>query len=157
MSSMLTTRLTSSSTQSGGTSEVRPYRVGAPSVRGDHVLHRVRWGRVRGVPVQHDTSGRGSPVMYTEALVIACTPGVAFIGAALSYYGFTERGDHDPVPRVRRGESSFEPWWAPIPARKFVLPGEAVIALPRDHGLDDKTQEHTVIYDERTSSEVPRG
>lgn len=96
--------------------------------------------------------------MYTEAIVIACTPAAVFVGAALSYYGFTERGDPDPVPKVRRGDSSFEPWWTPIPVKSYVLPGESVLVLPRDHGLDDKTAEHHIIYDERMSNdEVPRG
>ena len=95
--------------------------------------------------------------MNPEALAVALIPAGVYVGAALAYYGFTERGDHDSVPRVRRGDSVNEPWWDPEPIAQHALPGSVVMRLPRDHGLDDKTQEHAVIYDERTSHEVPRG
>lgn len=95
--------------------------------------------------------------MDPEALAVALTPALVFAGSALAYYGFTERGDNDPVPEVRRGDSVDEPWGMPQPVRKHVLPGSVALQLPRDHALDGKTQEHAVIYDERTSNdEIPR-
>lgn len=96
--------------------------------------------------------------MNPDALAVSLTPALVYVGAALTYYGFTERGDLDPVPEVRRGGSSFEPWGLPQPVRKHVLPGSVALMLPRDHALDGKTAEHMIIYDERTShDEVPRG
>jgi hypothetical protein len=94
--------------------------------------------------------------MDPEALAVALTPALVFAGSALAYYGFTERGDLDPVPDIRHGTRVDEPWGIPQPVRKHVLPGSVVMQLPRDQGLEDKTQEHAVIYDERTSHEVPR-
>lgn len=94
--------------------------------------------------------------MDIGALAIAATPGFVFIGAAISYYGCTERGDLDPVPDIRHGTRVDEPWGIPQPVRKHVLPGSVIMRLPRDHGLDDKTQEHAVIYDERATHEIPR-
>lgn len=95
--------------------------------------------------------------MNHEALSVALTPALVFTGSALAYFGFTERGDRDPVPDIRHGTRVDEPWGIPQAVRKHVLPGSVLMQLPRDHGLDDKTQEHAVIYDERISNgEIPR-
>lgn len=91
--------------------------------------------------------------MNPEALAVALTPALVYVGAALTYYGFTERGDHDPVPRVRRGDSVNEPWWDPEPISQHALPGSVVMQLPRDHGLDGKTAEYDIITDERTNED----
>lgn len=95
--------------------------------------------------------------MDPEALAVALTPAVVFAGSALAYFGFTERGDLDPVPDIRHGTRVDEPWGMPQPVRKHVLPGSVLLQLPRDHGLDDKTTEHKIIYAERTDNdEIPR-
>lgn len=90
--------------------------------------------------------------MNPEALAVALTPALVFAGSALAYFGFTERGDLDPVPEVHRGETDWEPWGVPVHIKDYALPGSVVMQLPRDHGLDGKTQEHSIIYDERTAN-----
>ena len=94
--------------------------------------------------------------MNPEALTVALTPALVFIGSAVSYFGFTERGDLDPVPAVRRGETVDEPWGIPQPVRKHVLPGSVVMQLPRDHALDGMTAEYSIIEDERTEHDEIR-
>lgn len=95
--------------------------------------------------------------MNPEALAVALTPALVYVGAAAAYFGFTERGDLDPVPDIRHGTRVDEPWGIPQPVRKHVLPGSVLMQLPRDHALDGKTAEHMIIYDERTNNdEIPR-
>lgn len=86
--------------------------------------------------------------MNLDALAVAFTPALVFAGSALVYFGFTERGDLDPVPEVRRGDSVDEPWGLPQAVRKHVLPGSVVLQLPRDHGLDGMTAEYNIISDD---------
>ena len=91
--------------------------------------------------------------MNPEALAVALTPALVYVGAAAAYFGFTERGDLDPVPEVRRGETDWEPWGVPVHVKDHALPGSVVMQLPRDHALDGKTAEHMIIYDERTNND----
>lgn len=96
--------------------------------------------------------------MNPEALAVALTPAFVYAGAVAAYFGFTERGDLDPVPEVRRGETADEPWGIPQPVRKHVLPGSIVMMLPYDHGLDGMTAEYDIINDEEMNDdEIPRG
>lgn len=85
--------------------------------------------------------------MNTDAFMLACTPALVFIGSALTYYGFTESGDGDPVPRVRRGDTIDEPWWGPEHVREHVLPGSVLMVLPRDKGIKHDTRQLTKIID----------
>lgn len=89
--------------------------------------------------------------MNTEALIVAATPCAVFIGAAISYYCATENGNRDPVPRVRRGDSSFEPWGVPEHVRTHIFPGSTLLRLPPDQALKRKhdTAQFARVHDER--------
>lgn len=86
--------------------------------------------------------------MHVEALYAAAMPGVLFIGAAISYYGFTEHGGSGPVPVVLRGGNEDEPWGVPQPVRKHLLPGNGMVVIHRDQFLKDMTQEYDIIDEE---------
>jgi hypothetical protein len=85
----------------------------------------------------------------TDALIVACTPAAVFIGAAVAYYGATESGDGDPVPRVRRGDTVDEPWWGFEHVREHVIPGSTMLVLPRDNGIKHDTRQLMKIIDAR--------
>src|SRR5688500_19766035 len=73
--------------------------------------------------------------------MVACVPALVFVGSAAAYFGFTESGDDDPVPRVRRGDSIDEPWWGFEHVREHVLPGSTVLVLPRDKAIRHDTRQ----------------
>jgi len=85
----------------------------------------------------------------TDALMVACVPALVFVGSAAAYFGFTESGDDDPVPRVRRGDSIDEPWWGFEHVREHVLPGSTVLVLPRDKAIRHDTRQLMKIIDAR--------
>lgn len=87
--------------------------------------------------------------MNTDALIVACTPALVFVGSAVAYFGFTESGDGDPVPRVRRGDTVDEPWWGFEHVREHVIPGSTVLVLPRDKAIRHDTRQLMKIIDAR--------
>lgn len=85
--------------------------------------------------------------MNPDALVVASTPFWVFIGAVVAFYRATESGDTDPVPEVRRGGSSFEPWRDPVSVKKYRLPGDSVVRSNRV--IERDTAQFARIKDER--------
>jgi hypothetical protein len=83
----------------------------------------------------------------TDALIVACTPALVFVGAAVAYYTATNSGDGDPVPRVRRGDSIDEPWWGPEHVREHALPGSVMLVLPKDKAIRHDTRQLMKIID----------
>jgi hypothetical protein len=73
----------------------------------------------------------------TDALMLACTPALAFIGSAIAYYAFTNSGDDDPSPVVRRGEVENEPWGIPYSIKAYRLPGDTIRRSFRDAARND--------------------
>ncbi len=80
-------------------------------------------------------------------LWIAATPFCVFIGATVAFYFATESGDMDPVPEVKRGDSSFEPWWMPVLLQRYRLPGDSVFRSNRV--IEHDTTQFARIKDER--------
>jgi hypothetical protein len=80
-------------------------------------------------------------------LWVAATPFCVFIGASVAFYFATEAGDTDPVPAVKRGDSSFEPWGVPVALKKYRLPGDSVIRNNRV--IEHDTAQFARIKDER--------
>lgn len=78
---------------------------------------------------------------------IAATPACVFIAATVAFYFATETGDDDPVPEVKRGDSSFEPWCEPVAVQVYRLPGDSVQRTLRV--LPDDTTHIARIEDER--------
>lgn len=87
--------------------------------------------------------------MNTDALIVACTPALVFVGAAVAYYTATNSGDGDPVPRIRRGDTIDEPWWGPEHVRQHVLPGSVLLVLPKDKAIRHDTRQLMKIIDAR--------
>ncbi len=85
--------------------------------------------------------------MNTDALWVAATPVVVFIGAVIAYYVATENSNTDPVPVVRRGESDFEPWGTPRALRPYRLPGGSVFRS--DRVIEHDTRQLARVEDER--------
>jgi hypothetical protein len=73
-----------------------------------------------------------------DALIVAATPALVLVGSAIAYYGFTERGDPDPVPKVRRGESEYEPWGIPCRVRAYRIPGDGIRRSYKDAQHDTR-------------------
>ena len=78
--------------------------------------------------------------MNADALMVACTPALVFIGSAIAYYSATESGDDDPSPRVRRGEVENEPWGIPYTIKTYRLPGDTIRRSYRDAARQDTRQ-----------------
>jgi hypothetical protein len=83
-------------------------------------------------------------------LWVAVTPFCVFIGAAIAYYGFTETGDGDPAPEVKRADTEWEPWGVPVRIKRYRLPGDSVIRSQRVPM--DETAHIPRIEDERTKT-----
>jgi hypothetical protein len=83
----------------------------------------------------------------TDALMVAFTPAVVFIGSAIAFYSATNSGDGDPSPHVLRGDSIDEPWGIPQHVREHVLPGSVMLVLPRDKGRKHDTRQLVKIID----------
>ena len=78
--------------------------------------------------------------MNTDALMVACTPAAVVVALAVIYYVFTESGDDDPSPRVRRGEVENEPWGIPYTIKTYRLPGDTIRRSYRDAARQDTRQ-----------------
>lgn len=85
--------------------------------------------------------------MNTDALMVACTPALVFIGSAIAYYTATNSGDDDPSPEITRGDTVDEPWWGPEHVREHVLPGSVLLVLPKDKGIKHDTRQLMKIID----------
>jgi len=85
-------------------------------------------------------------------LWVAATPLCVFIGASVAFYIATEQGDTEDVPRVKRGDSEYEPWWAPVVIKKYRLPGDSVIRTRRVP--IDETAHLARIEDERMKADA---
>jgi len=81
-----------------------------------------------------------------DALMVACTPALVFIGSAIAYYTFTNSGDADPSPHVLRGEVENEPWGIPYGIKSYRLPGDTIRRSYRDAARQD-TRQLTKIID----------
>lgn len=87
--------------------------------------------------------------MNHDALMIASMPLWVFVGAAVAFYFATETGDEDPVPEVKRGDSSFEPWGVPVALKTYRLPGDSVFRSNRVIEHEHDTAQFARIKDER--------
>lgn len=93
--------------------------------------------------------------MNTDALMVACTPALVFIGSAIAYYSATESGDDDARPVVRRGEVENEPWGIPYSIKAYRLPGGGVRRSFRDSIQD--TRQLTKIIDTEGNEDATTG
>jgi hypothetical protein len=87
-------------------------------------------------------------VEHVESLWVAATPLCVFIGAAIAFYWFTEYGDDDPVPEVKREAREDEPWGLPYYQQRYRIPGDSV-QRTRRCPEDDTTTLTVVTEDER--------
>jgi hypothetical protein len=74
----------------------------------------------------------------TDALIVACTPAVVFIGSAIAFYTATNSGDGDPSPKVLRGEVETEPWGKPYSLKTYRVPGDSIRRSFRDTQHDTR-------------------